>query len=730
MDLKELRKYQPDTDAGMTRLENEKKEILNKDDSAFKAPLAKKPRKLLGSTPDPYANISATPGHTPRTVMTKGTPYRRPAGHTASLDLVPSSMTPNSSKMDSTPKIYPNAQQMNAQQAQNGNFGGVGGDSVEYMDEDSGDNFQGQEDEDERLQNLLEKLEQEQEAADEATKVPLIEDEKAARRLIKDLKRKFTTNQSARVKSEDPNKFWESEIELNTVLDHMRGFATAWEFYPLLDQNLFKTVFIPLMAHPNVDITILTISLLQELTDTLDETEVEEQEKAILSLTEFSKIMLHEDFNFITLLVQLMDRLDEEKDEESDGLHNCLGIIENLLELVENSWILDLIGKSGLINWMVLRLRPVPRGAKVKNVAKYEVNMGNKLYASEVLFLLGSSLTHGDMFIKLILEANNGNGLDVLIRQTSFYRDSDPMDATEAECLQNIFNILCAVVRENKGARDKFLDLEGMQLMILMIRNKCQTRQLAIKVIANMFALKGDPTTKKGVKLLIDKCLGLRSLCPILTRGIKLKKHKSKTAGAAVDISLTKDQNTENILAIFVAMFQELDNNSEYKVRLVSKFAENKGEKINRLLELHQEYLNRVNRFDKVLLANRKEFDADSYLLRLENGLYILQMTDYIIVDLASNGNDIIKDHLQKAIKMRNIKATRIATIVREYANELVPVPEEELKGDENEENEHLEESSTPKAKKEPVTKEQRQVYAHAEIISSKTLQYAHNFTA
>ena len=108
-------------------------------------------------------------------------------------------------------------------------------------------------------------------------------------------------------------------------------------------------------------------------------------------------------------------------------------------------------------------------------------------------------------------------------------------------------------------------------------------------------------------------------------------------------------------------------------------------------------------------------------------------MTDYIIVDLASNGNDMIKDHLQKAIKMRNIKATRIATIVREYANELVPVPEAEgelKENDENEENEHSQAGSTPKSKKEPVTKEQRQVYAHAEIISSKTLQYAHNFTA
>merc|ERR1712048_740915 len=231
----------------------------------------------------------------------------------------------------------------------------------------------------------------------------------------------------------------------------------------------------------------------------------------------------------------------------------------------------------------------------------------------------------------------------------------------------------------------------------------------AIKVIANMFALKGDPITKKGVRLLIDKCLGLRSLCPILVRGIKIKKHKKNSIKSAIDISLTKHQNIENILAIFVAMFQELENGCEYKVRLVQKFCENKGEKINRLLELHQEYLNKVNRFDKMLMANRKEFDAESYLLRLENGLYILQMVDYIIVDLASNGNDMIKDHLQKTIKMRNTKATRIATIVREYANELVPVPDDEIDEKKEERSEKSENSKT-KTKEKSISQEQREI--------------------
>merc|ERR1712226_226703 len=302
MDLKELLSYKPDTDA------NKGAKAPEKDDSAFKAPLAKKPRQVLGQTPDPYGNLSATPGHTPRKLMAAGTPFHRP-GNTPRLDLVPPQMTPNSNRADSTPKIYPTSAQL---QARNG--GGTSfPDHVETVTADPNHRVV-QDDtinEDARLEELLEKLEAEQAQADPATKVPLVEDEKAARRLIKDLKRKFTDNQGARVKSEDPNKFWKSEMDLATVLEHMRGFATAWEFYSLLDYNLFKSIFIPLMSHPNVDITVSLISLLQELTDTLDESQVEKQEEALIALTELAKTLFNEEFNFLTLLVQLLNRLDE-----------------------------------------------------------------------------------------------------------------------------------------------------------------------------------------------------------------------------------------------------------------------------------------------------------------------------------------------------------------------------------------------------------------------------------
>jgi len=438
---------------------------------------------------------------------------------------------------------------------------------------------------------------------------------------------------------------------------------------------------------------------------------VESQEKAIEMMTKFAKELFFDEFNFLALMLSLLNRLDESKDEESAGLHNSLGIIENLLELVENQWVLDKIHSSSLVGWLMTRLKTVPPGAKVKNAGStvFDKNMGNKLYATEILSMLVASSTHGSKFIEQILGAGHNNGLEILMRQAHFYKDVDPKDATESEIVQNVFNILCAVVRENGKARQKFMDLEGLQLMILMVRNKQQTRSLAVKVLANAMSLKGDPITHKMALLLVSKCLGLKCLCPLLVRGLKTKKFKKHGEKAALNISLSRQANMENILTIFTALFQELPKDGEEKMRLVQKFLENRCEKINRLLELHQLYLSQVNGFDKVLIANRRTVDENSYLERLENGLFSLQMTDYLIVDIAANGNDVIKDHLKKTIKMRNVKSPQIAAIVREYANELVPLPDET---------------------KEPTTTADRQIFANAEKIANQALNYAHLFSS
>ena len=57
----------------------------------------------------------------------------------------------------------------------------------------------------------------------------------------------------------------------------------------------------------------------------------------------------------VALLVQNMERLDENVKEEADGVHNTLGTIENMTELKPE--ICVSAGEQGLIAWLLKRLR-------------------------------------------------------------------------------------------------------------------------------------------------------------------------------------------------------------------------------------------------------------------------------------------------------------------------------------------------------------------------------------
>ena len=57
----------------------------------------------------------------------------------------------------------------------------------------------------------------------------------------------------------------------------------------------------------------------------------------------------------VALLVQNVERLDENVKEEADGVHNTLGTIENMTEL--RPGICVSAGEQGLIAWLLKRLR-------------------------------------------------------------------------------------------------------------------------------------------------------------------------------------------------------------------------------------------------------------------------------------------------------------------------------------------------------------------------------------
>ena len=71
-----------------------------------------------------------------------------------------------------------------------------------------------------------------------------------------------------RVKYTDqPEKFMESEIELNQEINELYPLAASPELYPIFIQSGSLTSVLGMITHENTDISITTIGLIQELTD-------------------------------------------------------------------------------------------------------------------------------------------------------------------------------------------------------------------------------------------------------------------------------------------------------------------------------------------------------------------------------------------------------------------------------------------------------------------------------
>jgi beta-catenin-like protein 1 len=88
------------------------------------------------------------------------------------------------------------------------------------------------------------------------------------KQLLVAFERKINKNQMLRVKySDQPEKFMESEIELNQEINELYPLAASPELYPVFIQSGSLTSVLGMITHENTDISITTIGLIQELTD-------------------------------------------------------------------------------------------------------------------------------------------------------------------------------------------------------------------------------------------------------------------------------------------------------------------------------------------------------------------------------------------------------------------------------------------------------------------------------
>lgn len=443
-------------------------------------------------------------------------------------------------------------------------------------------------------------------------------DENGLRKMVLLFEKRNLRNQEMRIKFPDnPEKFMESEIDLHAVINELKIVATVPDLYPLLvDLNAIPSL-IELLAHQNTDISVAVIDLLQELTDVDILHESLEGAEVLINSLRKQQIC--------ALLVQNLERLDETVREESDGVHNTLAIFENLTEI--HPEICKEAMNQGLLQWIVKRLKQKGQFSP------------NKLYCSEIL----SILVQDDDEIRLQFGVD---GIDVLLQQLAVYKRHDPGSNEEQEYMENLFNCLCSTLMAKEN-RDRFLKGEGLQLMNLMLREKKLSRNGSLKVLDH--AMSG-PDGKENCNKFVD-ILGLRTIFPLFMTTPKKSKKRI----------ISVEAHEEHVVSIIASMLRNCKG--AQRQRLLSKFTENEFEKVERLLELHLKYLDKVDVIDAGIDEDGEEEDAN-YLKRLSGGLFTLQLIDYIILEISAT-SETIKQHVVKILNLRKASMKRIRQIMR-----------------------------------------------------------------
>lgn len=458
-------------------------------------------------------------------------------------------------------------------------------------------------------------------------------DEVGLKKLILLFEKKNLKNQEMRIKfPENPEKFMESELDLHTVVQDLKAVATVPDLYPILVELHGVPSILELLAHPNTDIAVAVVDLLQELTDVDILGESREGAEVLLEALRKQQIC--------ALLVQNLERLNETVKEESDGVHNTLSIIENLTEM--NASFTKEAAEQGLMVWILKRL---------KQKLPFDQN---KLYCSEILSILIQ--TENDNRLQL----GDCEGIDVLLQQLAIYKRHDPANTEEQEFMENLFNCLCSALMAKEN-RERFLKGEGLQLMNLMLREKKMSRNGSLKVLDH--AMSG-PDGKENCNKFVD-ILGLRTIFPLFMKTPKRNKKRL----------LSADEHEEHVMSVIASMLRNCKGSQ--RQRLLSKFTENDHEKVDRLLELHLKYLEKVELIDKEIDRKSRDPDFDeeeeaenNYIKRLTGGLFTLQLIDFIILEVSTT-SDQIKQRICQILNQRGASMKTIRNIMREHAGNL-----------------------------------------------------------
>mmetsp|Transcript_13275 Transcript_13275/g.30210 ORF Transcript_13275/g.30210 Transcript_13275/m.30210 type:complete len:590 (+) Transcript_13275:133-1902(+) len=454
--------------------------------------------------------------------------------------------------------------------------------------------------------------------------------EGALKRMVLQLERKIKNNQELRIKfSDDPDKFLKSEVDLDEAIKKFTQLSTHPDLYDELVKLDALPMLLGILNHANTDIAVDVFEVLNELTDADVIAEVEDSEAFLKALF---------DAQLPDMTVEVLLRLNEDaSDEEFTAVTNGLSMIENLADINPKETCRHFVGISKFLTWLLKRVR----APKMDH---------NRLHASEILgIMLQNSETAVDSLVKL-------EGIDKLLRGISEYRKKEPADSEESEFVENMFDCLCTLMLLDTH-QVAFGKMQGLELMIRMMRAHNFASTPALKLANHAMR-----NCSANCQIFVDK-MGLKVLFALFMKKGAGQKTKSVARECEEHITSIINSLCRYCTATPVA-------------RVLNKFTEFKFEKLERLLEMHEEYFLAVKEADRqrhqgLVEKIDREFEVDEeeqlFLDRCDAGLFTLQQVDCIILRLGNMGNRQVGEELVKLLDTKGVDLGEMISIVLEY---------------------------------------------------------------
>lgn len=352
-------------------------------------------------------------------------------------------------------------------------------------------------------------------------------------------------------------RFMESEVQLDEELSRFESIAAQPDLLPLLSSKWFQT-FLPLLQHQNSDISGRVVSLLAEMTEMDEDIRPVEYDH----LFDFCEALISN--QVLPLLLENIQRLDESLDDEANTVFKSITVIENLVDI--DPRVLEVVSDESWKNWA---------SWLSSRFYKQEGSEENKFYSAEIVAILLRACPN---FKSAFLSSSEGVDM-TLASIAQFKANGNPSSADEVEYFENLFDILCDFVLDQRGL-PLFLASEGIDFLLMLLKEtKLMVRIRAIRVLS--FALTNRETVAQVSEKIVAKG-GLKVLSPILMRkGISALKKLFPRLYSDV-------QDVEYICSIFAAILRF--SSDEVLQRVETKFEEKDGEKTGSLIALHKEY--------------------------------------------------------------------------------------------------------------------------------------------